>query len=111
MTYRGPDDWFRIDEPETITFTRGVPVATTAEVAAILAKQEGHEFQEGDDPEPLEPKATDSAAALAEEKGIDLSTIAEPSGKNGDITVEDVKAAVEAAEANDQPDSGATQED
>jgi pyruvate/2-oxoglutarate dehydrogenase complex dihydrolipoamide acyltransferase (E2) component len=109
VTYRGPDNWFRIDEPETITFHRGVAVETTAEVAAVLAKQEGHEFLEGDEPEPIGPKATDAAAKLAEEKGIDLASIAKPSGANGDITVEDVKAAVEAAEANDQPDQGSTE--
>jgi pyruvate/2-oxoglutarate dehydrogenase complex dihydrolipoamide acyltransferase (E2) component len=108
VTYRGPDDWFRIDDPETITFFRNVPVKVTEEIEAVLAKQEGHQFSEGEEPEPIGPKATEAAAKLAEEKGVDLTSIDKPSGANGDITVEDVKAAVEAAEVNNQPDPGST---
>lgn len=45
-------------------------------------------------PEPVaEVPATDAAVALADEHGVDLSTV-EPSGASGQVIVADVKAAV-----------------
>jgi pyruvate/2-oxoglutarate dehydrogenase complex dihydrolipoamide acyltransferase (E2) component len=106
VTYRGPDGWFRIDEPETVTLPQGTAVTTTDEVAETLANYgEGHEFDVSD----AEPaRVTDKAAELAAEHDIDLETV-KPTGKTGDITVDDVKAAI--AAANDNPPAvGATQE-
>lgn len=47
VTYRGPDGWFRIDEPETVTFDQGVPVKVSDEVAEAVADYPGHEFEVG----------------------------------------------------------------
>jgi pyruvate/2-oxoglutarate dehydrogenase complex dihydrolipoamide acyltransferase (E2) component len=92
VTYRGPDDWFRIDEHD-VTLTRDVPQQVPQEVSDFVAGYEGHQFDEG---EPAAPKATPAAEKLAEEEGVALDDV-KATGSNGDITIDDVKAAVEAA--------------
>lgn len=101
VTYRGPVD----PHDPTTRFRQGkqyfpkdVPVKVKDDVAAELAeleKAERHTF-EITDAEAGDLKASPEAVALAEEKGIDLAELT-GSGKDGAITVNDVRAAAEAA--------------
>lgn len=72
--------------------------AAKAEIDAKLAELRGDVPAE-------EVPATDAATALADEHGVDLSTV-EPSGASGQVVVGDVKDAIaEAGDAAGEPDA------
>lgn len=97
VTYRGADDWFRIDEPETITFDRGVPKNVSGAVAELVADYPSHDFEIAT----AAVKASQPARELAAKHAIDLEAI-EGSGSGGSITKPDVQAAIKAALNHDQ---------
>lgn len=76
---------------EPVIMATGDVVTLTEEDAEPLLLN-GH-IVEVEDPDP--PKATDAAVRLAEQEGIDLNTVT-GTGKDGQITHDDVHAAIEA---------------